>query len=65
MLVDERRVGRKALFQIDDRIDRIDVDDDIANRIFRHVAVVGHDHRDGLADMADLVFCERQLCARR
>ncbi len=63
MLVNQRRIRREPFFQIDDRIDRIDLDDDIANRILGDVAAVGHDHRDRLADVTHLVLRERQLRA--
>jgi len=34
VLVDERRAGGEPFFQIDDRVDRIDIDDDLAHRVF-------------------------------
>ena len=63
MLVNQRRIRREPFFEIDDRIDRIDLDDDIANRILGDVAAVCDDHRDRLADVTHLVFRERQLRA--
>ena len=54
---DERRL------EIDHRLERLDVDDDVPQGVFRDVAALGDDHRDRLADEADLVLRERQLRA--
>ena len=63
MFVNQRRIRREPFFEIDNRIDRIDLDDDVANRILGDVAAVCHDHGERLADVTNLVFGERQLRA--
>ena len=63
MRMHQRRARRQRRFEIVHRVDRIDVDDDVGERVFRDVAALGHDHRDGLADVADFVLRQRQLRA--
>ena len=63
-LVHERRARRQRRLEVDDRVERLDVDDDVANRVFGDVAALGDDHRDRFADVADLLARERQLRPR-
>ena len=42
---------------------RIDLDHDIPNRVLGDIAAVGDNHRNRLADVANLVLRERQLRA--
>ena len=63
MLVNQRRIRCEPFLEIDNRIDGIDLDDDIANRILGDIAAVCDDHRDRLADVTNLVLRERQLRA--
>ena len=62
--MNSRRTGLQRRFQIDNGVERLDVDDDISNRIFRDIAAVRDDHRDRLADVADLVAGQRPVGAR-
>ena len=63
VLVHERRAWRQRFLEIDDRIQRLDVDDHVAHRVFGDVATLGDDHRDRLADVAHLVLGERPVRA--
>ncbi len=64
VLVHERRAGSEGGLEVDDRIQRIDVHDDVADRVFGDVPAGGDDHRDRFADVADLLPRERQVRAR-
>src|SRR5215203_5346723 len=61
VLVHKRCVSRERFLQIDDGVDRIDLYDNISNRILGNIAALRDDHRDWLADMADFVLRKRQL----
>ena len=63
VLVDERRARSETLFKIHDGVERLDVDHNVAKRVFGDVPALGHDHRDGLADVANFVFRQRHLRA--
>ena len=59
-----RRGCIEPLFDIDHRRQDFEIDLDIVERILGDVAAVGHDHRQRLADMADLVPGQRHLRSR-
>ena len=53
------RFGRHT--KVNNRRQRLPVDFDQISRIFSDVAILGDDHRDRLADVADLVHCQWAL----
>ena len=61
--VHERRVRRRGVLDVGDDRQRLVVDDDRARRVLGDVAVARDDHRDRLADVADLVARQRVLRA--
>ena len=63
VLVNERRTGHEPFLEIDNRINRIDLDDDVAKGIFGDIAAVGDNHGERFTDMAHFVLGKRQLRA--
>jgi hypothetical protein len=62
--VDQRGALRGGLLHVDEDGQRVVVGQDQLDRVLRDVAVGRDDHRDGLADVADLAARERQLGTR-
>ena len=63
--VHARRAGLHRVARVAHRRQRLVVDLDGRSRVFRSITALCHDHRDGLADVADLVAGERNLRAWR
>ena len=58
-----RRRVRERGFEIDDGIQRVDVHDDVAQRVFGDVAAVCHNHRNRLPDVPHFAAREREMRA--
>ena len=63
MFVNERRIRLQPFLQIHHGVDRLYVDDNVANRVFRDVAALRHDHRDRLSDVPHFALRQRNLRA--
>ncbi len=63
VVVDKRRRRIERRFEIDHRRQRLDVDRDVGEGIFRHLAAHRNHHRQRLADVPHLVAGERDLGA--
>ncbi|HEX9524657.1 MAG TPA: hypothetical protein VF949_16885, partial [Reyranella sp.] len=63
VVMDARRRRIKRRFEIDDRRQRLDVNRDIGEGVFRHLAALRNHHRKRLANVAHLVAGERDLGA--
>ena len=61
LFVEDLRPGRQRRLDIDDGRQRLDVDSDQLGGIQGLIAALGHDHRDRLADMADLAHGQHRL----
>ena len=63
LLVDQRGAAPQRRLEVHERLERLDVDGDVRERVFGHVAALGHDHGDRLAHVAGLVLDQRHLGA--
>ena len=60
LFMQERRTGLGRLLRVDDRWERLKINDDARDCVLRLVAALGQYRRHGLADMANLAASERK-----